>query len=235
MSTSAERRNVLGLARHLEVFAQYLRTHPCRIVDGGMVLHSPVEEAGGTVVAVTSDVRVKFDYVPAARLRDDGNPLDVLVMMRNGYNPNDGAMSALKAKALDIAIEAVAQQRGDGDVSTCPWCGLTGPGFDQTTRPADYCDHAAGKTHTLKTDPDVFQAVLSRAKTFEIRLNDREYAVGDTLCLRETLFSGAEMRQGQPLTYTGRECRRTVSHILTGYGLADGWCCLSFAATEAGS
>lgn len=88
--------------------------------------------------------------------------------------------------------------------------------------------------HILKTDPEVFQAVLSGAKTFEIRLNDRGYAVGDVLGLRETNHTGAEMRAGAPLVYTGRECQRFVSHVLTGYGLADGWCCLSFELPHAG-
>lgn len=87
--------------------------------------------------------------------------------------------------------------------------------------------------HILKTDPDVFQAVLSGEKTFEIRLNDRGYAVGDVLGLRETKHTGAEMRAGAPLEYTGRECQRFVSHVLTGYGLADGWCCLSFRLPHA--
>ena len=41
------------------------------------------------------------------------------------------------------------------------------------------------------------------------------------------------MRAGAPLVYTGRECQRFVSHVLTGYGLADGWCCLSFRLPHA--
>lgn len=87
--------------------------------------------------------------------------------------------------------------------------------------------------HILKTDPEAFQAVLSGAKTLEIRLNDRGYAVGDVLGLRETKHTGAEMLAGAPLLYTGRECQRFVSHVLTGYGLADGWCCLSFRLPHA--
>lgn len=83
--------------------------------------------------------------------------------------------------------------------------------------------------HTLKTDPEVFAAVLSGEKTFEIRLNDRDFKVGDALHLLETASTGAEMKAGAPLTYTGRKAFRTVSHVLTGYGLAEGWCCLSFA------
>lgn len=84
-------------------------------------------------------------------------------------------------------------------------------------------------THDLKTDPAVFADVLSGAKTFEIRFNDRGFQIGDTLHLLETENDGADMRSGAPLIYTGREVTKTVSHILTGYGLAEGWCCLSFA------
>jgi hypothetical protein len=47
------------------------------------------------------------------------------------------------------------------------------------------------------------------------------------------------MKAGEPLLYTGRAEVREVSHVLTGYGLKKGWCCLSFktsmpAATPVG-
>ena len=85
--------------------------------------------------------------------------------------------------------------------------------------------------HELKTDPDVFAAVWAGSKTHEIRINDRDFAVGDRLVLHETKDSGADMATcGLPLAYTGRSTQRTISHIQTGYGLADGWCILSFAA-----
>ncbi|QOY96635.1 DUF3850 domain-containing protein [Massilia sp. UMI-21] len=89
--------------------------------------------------------------------------------------------------------------------------------------------------HELKTDPAVFAAVLAGAKTHEIRFDDRGFAVGDTLLLRETTHTGAEIKAGAPLEYTGRTTTRTVSHIQTGYGLADGWCILSFAGGAAQS
>lgn len=87
--------------------------------------------------------------------------------------------------------------------------------------------------HTLKTDPAVFAAVVNGLKTFEIRFNDRGFKVGDVLTLKETTHTGAEIRAGAPLEYTGRMTARTVSHVLTGYGLAEGWCCLSFLGWNA--
>lgn len=38
-------------------------------------------------------------------------------------------------------------------------------------------------THHLKTDAVHFQAVWDRRKTAEVRFNDRDYKVGDFLCL----------------------------------------------------
>jgi hypothetical protein len=80
-------------------------------------------------------------------------------------------------------------------------------------------------THELKTDPEVFQAVFDGTKTYEIRKDDRGFAVGDKLALRETLHTGRDMAMGSPLVYTGRVVQAAVTHILTGpiYGLAAGW------------
>lgn len=59
-------------------------------------------------------------------------------------------------------------------------------------------------THELKISPEYFSEVINGNKTFEVRRNDRNYSVGDTLLLRE--FVGN--------TYTGRNCRCTISYIL---------------------
>lgn len=87
----------------------------------------------------------------------------------------------------------------------------------------------AQRCHELKTDPAVFQAVLDGEKTYELRKNDRGFAKGHELRLRETRYTGAEMAAGAPLEYTGREVLSVVTHMLTGpiYGLEAGWSILS--------
>jgi len=57
--------------------------------------------------------------------------------------------------------------------------------------------------HELKTWPEYFDAVASGAKPFEIRLNDRDFKVGDVLVLRHF----------DPKTNTsdGREIARALS------------------------
>jgi len=85
------------------------------------------------------------------------------------------------------------------------------------------------KTHELKTDQDVFQAVIEGLKRYEIRRDDRGFSVGDELLLRETEYTGVEMQQGKPLLFTGREELVQVIHILKGpvYGLIEGWVIMS--------
>lgn len=90
--------------------------------------------------------------------------------------------------------------------------------------------------HELKTDNDVFQASSDGLKRFEIRLNDRNFQVGDVLILRETVHSGDDMTHGAPIEYTGRKLSRIVDFILQGYdlgyGLDNGWCVMSVSPSS---
>jgi hypothetical protein len=75
--------------------------------------------------------------------------------------------------------------------------------------------------HDLKTWPRPFQAVLDGGKAFEFRKDDRGFAVGDTLWLRE--YDPAIEQ------YTGRETRIIVTYILHGgiHGLPKGYVVMS--------
>lgn len=72
--------------------------------------------------------------------------------------------------------------------------------------------------HRLKTVQPFFDDMKSGKKPFEIRINDRDYQVGDTLILEE--YDGR---------YTGQVKRKSVTYILKNcpqYGLQDGYCIL---------
>ena len=85
----------------------------------------------------------------------------------------------------------------------------------------------ADMTHNLKTDRIVFDMSWEGIKNYEIRLDDRNFHVEDELVLKETVYSGLEMIDGQPLKYTGRRMRlKVVSKVSGNYGLKDGWCIL---------
>jgi len=55
--------------------------------------------------------------------------------------------------------------------------------------------------HELKTWPEYFEEILTGKKTFEVRKNDRDYKVGDTLILKEFKLIGIDDK----LNYTGRQ------------------------------
>lgn len=85
-------------------------------------------------------------------------------------------------------------------------------------------------THVLKADPIPFSDVLEGRKHAEVRKDDRDFQVGDTLRLRETESGAAAMLAlNLPLVYTGRECDRRITHVQRGYGLPDGVVVLSLA------
>lgn len=76
------------------------------------------------------------------------------------------------------------------------------------------------KTHEMKTWPRFFGAVMSGAKTFEARRDDRGFEVGDRLMLREW--------DPETQAYTGASLGRYVTYILRGTEhVAPGFCILA--------
>jgi len=78
------------------------------------------------------------------------------------------------------------------------------------------------REHTLKIYPSHFRDVRSGRKTGEVRLNDRDYQVGDSLLLIEYDPDGER--------FTNEFEKRVVSHVLLGgmHGLDPKYCVLSF-------
>lgn len=64
-----------------------------------------------------------------------------------------------------------------------------------------------GKRHELKTWPEYFAKIADGSKTFEIRLNDRDFRVDDFLLLREW--------EPHQKAYTGRTLRAKVTYLTT--------------------
>ena len=75
--------------------------------------------------------------------------------------------------------------------------------------------------HELKILPKYYDEVISGKKRFELRKDDRDFQVGDTVSLKE-------FEDGK---YSGREKRFNIKYILRNcpeYGLKDGYCILGW-------
>ena len=84
------------------------------------------------------------------------------------------------------------------------------------------------KTHNVKCDADCFAEMVRGDKTAELRKNDRDYMLFDTLKMHE-------MQDG---TATGRTFVRLITHIVRdsdGPWLAPGYCMLSLGILEMSS
>lgn len=79
--------------------------------------------------------------------------------------------------------------------------------------------------HILKTWPEYFEAVLDERKRFEVREDDRGFAVGDTLALQEWNPETGE--------HTGRSIDVRVTYLVKGGPfLPDSTVCMSIRIAE---
>lgn len=75
--------------------------------------------------------------------------------------------------------------------------------------------------HDLKIGPIYYQAIIDGYKTFEIRKDDRGFAIGDEVILKEFIPESE--------TYTGREYRFPILYMIKGprMGLPVGLCVMA--------
>jgi len=80
------------------------------------------------------------------------------------------------------------------------------------------------KEHVLKIELSFFEPILDGRKTFELRKNDRDYKVNDTLVLCEYSITKNH--------FTGRSVKATVTYVLPGgfNGLDSEYCILGIEA-----
>lgn len=86
------------------------------------------------------------------------------------------------------------------------------------------------KEHHLKTDKEYFQSSKTGFKYFEVRLDDRDFDLGDMIILHETEYTGEQMKRGKPLLYTqSQPLEFIITYILRGpkFGIQKGFCVLS--------
>jgi hypothetical protein len=73
--------------------------------------------------------------------------------------------------------------------------------------------------HVLKSWPEYFVPIRENAKLFDLRKDDRKYAVGDIV-----LFCEYQPKLDE---YTNKTLRRTITYILRDFpGLMPGYCIL---------
>jgi hypothetical protein len=61
------------------------------------------------------------------------------------------------------------------------------------------------RLHELKIWPHFYEEVIAKIKTYEVRVNDRAFKVGDFLLLREW--------DNEHNFYTGRSCQARIIHM----------------------
>lgn len=103
-------------------------------------------------------------------------------------------------------------------------CDLQEINENRLTAPATDTSVKMPKIHELKVHPDVWDDLWSGIKTWEYRVNDRNYEVGDVLYLRKIDPKTGNFTAG-PCDYL----HKRVTYILYGpsFGIHDEYCIMS--------
>jgi hypothetical protein len=113
--------------------------------------------------------------------------------------------SQIEAALRDAGCRSVDWKRFLEDMDN-----IMSAGNVQNHRP----EEPKGRIHILKCWPEYFRAVRDRVKPFEIRKNDRDFQMGDTLVLREWIPPHLRAPQYEGDGYTGETEIVTVSYVL---------------------
>jgi hypothetical protein len=80
-------------------------------------------------------------------------------------------------------------------------------------------------THRLKIHPEYFQSAKDGLKPWELRLNDRNFQIGDEVILEEWDPSPSD----EPWGYTGRVITGTITYVLQdAFGMPEGYCIFTY-------
>jgi len=74
--------------------------------------------------------------------------------------------------------------------------------------------------HKIKLERKFCDDVFTGRKTFEVRINDRNYTVFDVI-------NFVPVENGKPIAHDVENEYYLIRYILTGYGLQDGYVCMA--------
>jgi ASC-1-like (ASCH) protein len=78
--------------------------------------------------------------------------------------------------------------------------------------------------HKLKIHSEYLKNIKAKNKTSEVRLNDRDFQVGDIVYL----FEYEKLRPTFNINNASYDCAYKISHIHSGLGMQDNYVVLSF-------
>lgn len=81
--------------------------------------------------------------------------------------------------------------------------------------------------HYLKIDPKYLRRIIDGQKSFEVRLNDRNYQVGDYVA-----FTFTEDKLGNMAGYSQNCDTWKIEYIHSGIGMTDGYVVLEIRKTQ---
>lgn len=132
---------------------------------------------------------------------------------------DEGIGGAQPVRQVDAADDPLTPPRRPGASEEAGTTPEAVPNACLTGEPAD-----SDRVHYLKCWPPFFDAVVSGAKRFEFRENDRDYQVGDVLALADW--------DPQTAKYSGRHANVRVTYLFAGgtFGLSPKFCVMSIEA-----